>query len=429
VDGFASRIVAEDRNGAPRLRKVRGKELGERQSIGVVYLAWQGLGPGSFERFVESYERRSAGREHDLIVIYAGFERQQALREAMAVFRNTPHVAFEFSDVRLDIGYYLELARRVDYEYLCILNTYTELCANNWLEYLHRHASSGKVGIVGATGSYESLLDSVGFQRRVIWNCKENGNKVSDTIEYYYKFLLESACPNASVEPAAALPGRRIERWMERAAGYIAKRERDHLYQTRWEQMTAPGKVFADYGQFPAFPNPHIRTSGFMLRRAHLTTFQPSQIKTKMDALAFESGGNGLTAQLRRAGLAAIVCANDGRGYDVRDWSRSGTFRQGDQSRLILTDNRCRDFATMPPGERSLHERITWGDYLGAPPADFPDFGYSFAKGALGPEKRPEVSARPLSKDLRYRYCRRALRWMRTIARTLPTKGGVSSVV
>src|SRR5581483_7525301 len=109
-------------------------------------------------------------------------------------------------------------------------------------------------------------------------------------------------------------------------------------FDARWEQLTAPGKVFANYRQFPGFPNPHIRTSGFMLRRARLMPFQPADIKTKMDAIAFESGDNGLTAQLRRAGLAALVCTKDGRGFDVRDWPRSGTFRLGDQPNLILTD-------------------------------------------------------------------------------------------
>jgi hypothetical protein len=33
----------------------------------------------------------------------------------------------------------------------------------------------------------------------------------------------------------------------------------------------------------------------------------------------------------------------------------------------------------MSPGEKLTHRRLTWGDYLGAPPADFPDVGMRFA--------------------------------------------------
>ena len=63
----------------------------------------------------------------------------------------------------------------------------------------------------------------------------------------------------------------------------------------------------------------------------------------------------------------------------VRDWSRSRTFRLSGQEDLLLRDNQTRSFDAMPPGERSTHRRLTWGDYVGPPPADFPDLGLPFA--------------------------------------------------
>jgi hypothetical protein len=122
-----------------------------------------------------------------------------------------------------------------------------------------------------------------------------------------------------------------------------------------------------------------------MLRRDRLAAFDPAKIQTKLDACAFESGFDGLTAQLRRAGLAAVVVSNDGKGYDVDEWAHSRTFRLFDQSSLILTDNRSREFEQMSEAERAVHTRMTWGDYLGPAPPGFPDLGYRFAKGSIDP--------------------------------------------
>ena len=56
-------------------------------NIGVAYLAWHALDPMVFQRFAESYRRHAAGCEHDLIVIYAGFDQPRTLQDAYAAFR------------------------------------------------------------------------------------------------------------------------------------------------------------------------------------------------------------------------------------------------------------------------------------------------------------------------------------------------------
>jgi len=66
----------------------------------------------------------------------------------------------------------------------------------------------------------------------------------------------------------------------------------------------------------------------------------------------------------------------------VPNWSKSRTFRLGDQADLLLTDNQSRAFAAMSAGGRATYARITWGDYLAAPP-DFPDLGFAFRRMPL----------------------------------------------
>jgi hypothetical protein len=374
-------------------------QVGE-PSVGVVFLAsrhaWHTLGSATFQRFADSYRRQPAGREHDLIVIYAGFDQKQYLNDAAAAFRDIPHVGIEMPDLSSDIRYYLEIARRVPHEYLCFLNTHTELTTGNWLAHLVTYASRDDVGISGATGSYESLFDSIRLFSKIAWLYNVYGDRVSAQAAYYFDFHLRQTCPAAIMEPAAQLPLRAIESWRAKCAHLVKRREQDHGFERYWANLIRPGAVFADHRRFPAFPNPHVRSNGFMLRRAQLMAFEPSKISSKRDAYEFESGRDSLTAQVRRAGLAAVLVANDGQGYDVPDWPRSGTFRLGDQSKLILTDNRTREFANTPPGERSVHVRITWGDYLEPAPADFPDFGYAFSRGSLDP-RRPDPIVEPRS--------------------------------
>ena len=158
-----------------------------------------------------------------------------------------------------------------------------------------------------------------------------------------------------------------------------------------------------------------------MVRRTRLLAFDPAQIKTKYDACAFESGLDSLTAQVRREGLSALVVTNDGQGYDVADWWRSGTFRLDREERLILTDNRSGEFLHMSPGERITHIRITWGDYLQPASPDFPDFGYKFSKGRLDAQFAPTIPSRSLAFDPLYLLCKLLVRVAQLKRRTEAT--------
>lgn len=398
-----------------------GLENCGQRSIGVVYLAWAGLGCDMFRRFLATYQRHPAGREHDLAVIYAGFNGRQALMEAHIVFRDIPHLAVDFTDVKLDIGYYLETSRRLPHEYLCFLNTYTELKTPNWLAHLYAHAERAGVGIVGATASYESLYSSVGLLHKVGWVCDASGNAVTERVASYYGFVIKHSRATAVVQREAPPPPGMLNRWRDRTAHIVQQRAIDLGFEGYWADLTSPKGALADYRRFPAFPNPHIRSNGFMLRRDRLAAFDPAKIQTKLDACGFESGFDGLTAQLRQVGLAAVVVSKDGKGYDVDEWARSRTFRLFDQSSLILTDNRSREFEQMSEAERAVHARMTWGDYLGPAPPDFPDLGYRFAKGSLNQSMTdPKKSAAAADIDPVYIGSRLALGLLKFITPASP---------
>ncbi|HTU61936.1 MAG TPA: hypothetical protein VMF89_25940, partial [Polyangiales bacterium] len=110
---------------------------------------------------------------------------------------------------------------------------------------------------------------------------------------------------------------------------------------------------------FPAFPNPHLRTNAFAARREDLLRVVWPAISSKLDALRFESGPQSLTRQLQQFGRV-VVAGRDGRVYDPNGWRESNTFRWGQESNLVVSDNRTREYLGATPERRRNLERRAW---------------------------------------------------------------------
>ena len=126
--------------------------------IGVAFLA-RGLHPEwehAFRRFVRSYRRFPAGIPHRLYVIFKGYRDPEHLARAVEHFIALPHLAVHTHDAGFDIGCYQRMAREMKEEFVCFLNTKSEVLSANWLRKLAQHAFQSQVGLVGNTGSYES---------------------------------------------------------------------------------------------------------------------------------------------------------------------------------------------------------------------------------------------------------------------------------
>jgi hypothetical protein len=343
-----------------------------RRKVAVVYLARWAEGVNAFRRFADTYRRHQAGMPHDLVVIYKGCDQVSQLNEARAAFAKLPHVGIELDDSGFDIGAYFAAARQLEHEFLCFLNTFTELEVDGWLALLHRYASMPNVGMAGAMGSYESLIDSVALMTKVVWYWNAGSTRHDERIAHYYDSVVDK-------NRKAQRDGRQSESFRAKLRRWIDFRTIEDRFRRHWQSLTQDGGVLSEHARFPGFPNPHIRSNGFMISRQRLLATNFPSMKSKWEAYGFESGPDSLTHQMRRLALAAVVVARNGKGYDVPDWSRSVTFRLGDQSNLILTDNQSRRFSAIGPGEQAAVVRMTWGDYLQPAPSDFPDFGVKFA--------------------------------------------------
>jgi len=270
----------------------------------VTHLIRRANGIDPVARFFESYERNPAGQQHNLLVIMKGFEENRVPPAYERLLAPFPHQTFFVPDTGFDISAYFAAASNFDHGFYCFLNSYSLILDKDWLQKLYHHALRKDVGIVGATASCESLYSTVKADG---WSLIGDG--------------------------ASILQRRRL------------------LVE-----------LMAFKRHFPTFPNYHIRTNAFMLRRDLLLRVSPGSMQRKMDVYRFESGRRSLTRQIIKAGYTPLVVGKDGNAYEKEDWHRSLTFRQGDQNNLLVADNQTEAYAVADAQLKWRLSRMAWGD-------------------------------------------------------------------
>jgi hypothetical protein len=119
----------------------------------VAYLAWTPYGVGCAERFLASYRSHDAGAPHRLLLLLAGPEEDRSPWRRL--FTEVPHEALDLG-TGMDLAHYRVAVERVAAARYCFLNTVTEALVDDWLGRIERALLVPGVGMVGATGSYES---------------------------------------------------------------------------------------------------------------------------------------------------------------------------------------------------------------------------------------------------------------------------------
>jgi len=277
-------------------------------SIAVVHLVRARNGIEPFRRFLESYQANSAGIDHDLLIVFKGF-RGSITASYRTLLKRVAHREWHVGDTGFDITPYFKAAREFEYDYFCFLNSYSILLARNWLSKLYLQSSREGVGLVGATGSWES----------------------------HYSTL-------SGIAGAQGVSSSSVRRLAKCAVNPILM------------------KYYKSY--FDPFPNYHIRTNAFMVRREILLAIRPPSLFFKIDAHRFESGKKSLTKQILAMNLKVVVAGNDGAGYEKEDWNRANTFRQLDQGNLLVADNQTMQYHRLSTEEKRIYSTQTWGKDL-----------------------------------------------------------------
>lgn len=345
--------------------------------IGLVYLNRKSEGSEPVLRFLSSYKALDPGISHDLIVIYKGFANEEERAQAERLFDGLDHRHIDVDDALTDIDSYLATARQFDdIDVFCFVNTFGEITCENWLSMLYEALTSDRVGIAGSTASYESLLNSCRLFSKVIWLCNNNFMRYHKEVHCHYLSVIGQHRPQWIRKHVIS---RLIAKFRDRADDYAYLSAYDGMFEEFWDLLTRHDGVYEFLKNYPAFPNPHIRSNGFMIRRAHLLPFAlGSGRMSKNQSYLFESGCSGLTRQLLDQQLRTVVVNRQGEAFDVDDWPQSRTFRLGSQDGLLITDNQTRNFHSLSSPERDVYAAITWGNFPRANQPPVFTFGIPF---------------------------------------------------
>lgn len=284
--------------------------------ICVVHLVRYHNGIEPFRRFLESYRKNPGGIDHNLLIIFKGFNNPADIEEYECLLDHLQYSKLELSDEGFDITAYFSAINNYSdkYRYFCFLNSYSVILDHDWLYKLYSYIIRPDVGIAGATGSWRSHRGVMPF-----WWLP-----VEVVIEIY----------------RACLDGEGITSLFQKGISSI----KHNIYLL----------------SFDTAPNFHLRTNAFMISGALMQQFKCLSIKTKTDAYKFESGKKGLSKQIIKMGKKIIVVGCDGNGYEKKEWGISNTFHQSDQENLLVADNQTREYQEGNNEKRQYLSFVSW---------------------------------------------------------------------
>lgn len=114
---------------------------------------------------------------------------------------------------------------------------------------------------------------------------------------------------------------------------------------------------------FNNFPNPHIRTSSFLINSKLFYNFIKSKkIKNKIDTLKIESGKNSLTNYLKKKKIKTYVVNSDGNKFVEKNWKLSETYCFFNKNKSIISDKHSRKYLKISKNNKYIKRMKVWGN-------------------------------------------------------------------
>lgn len=279
-------------------------------TISVVYLSSLPYGIDYFKNFVDSYVAHNAGYIHDLIIAFSGSQKADLEKKnAFLQYLQDKNIS-NFTELKFeggqDIEIYGEIASTITTDFVLFFNTYTQILKQDWLKFYIENFDDS-TGVIGASGSNQSYWSAVFQLNPIFWERKKS---ISDNIKKYKLFL--------------------------KAIFY-------------WRFLFKP------------FPNPHLRTTAFMVRPQQFLQIKCKPITSKFKAYQFENGRNSMTNQVLKMKLHVKVIDNEGRPYLIENWKNSYTFWRGNQEKLLVLDNQSLRYSNADKTEKIDMQKLAWG--------------------------------------------------------------------
>ena len=113
---------------------------------------------------------------------------------------------------------------------------------------------------------------------------------------------------------------------------------------------------------FEPFPNPHIRTSSFLIKGSDFLFFvRNKNFFDKEDTWIAESGFEGLTNFFIKKKFNIFVVNSEGRKFSKNNWKFSETYCYLNQSKSLISDKHSRKYLKLSFKERLITSIKVWG--------------------------------------------------------------------
>lgn len=313
--------------------------------ICVVHLVRAANGLAPFERFLAALREHPPGVEHELVLALKGFDAEHEADPYLRLAGDFEAHAVHFPDRGLDLGVYFAAAALLRRERYCFLNSFSEPLIDGWLGHLQAALELDDVGMVGATGSWNSprswVLNALGIRTPYRGLLPSRRAMREQFARMEAERALE-ADGQAQAPPADTPDIEAGPRYMLRAATRFLS---ELPAQTR------------DYELFPAH---HLRSNAFAIEYSTLAELRLHEIEEKSDAYVLESGRESLTRQVQRLGMRTVVADCAGRLYDQERWPESLTLWQRSQEGLLVADNQTRAYQRGDLERRRFMSVLAW---------------------------------------------------------------------
>mgnify|MGYP001276453392 CR=1 FL=1 len=120
--------------------------------------------------------------------------------------------------------------------------------------------------------------------------------------------------------------------------------------------------IFLSFINFPRFPNPHFRTTNFMINSDDFYKYiKNKKINSKLQAHSIESGYTGLTRYFERYKFNIIVINKDIKKFKIANFHESETFAYKKISKNLTSDKKSRNFDKLNFVEKKKRRKQIWG--------------------------------------------------------------------
>lgn len=290
------------------MQHLQSTKSDKNDAVSVIHLIWLPYGVALFEQFIASYMKFDSGFEHELILLFNGVNKKEEILPYLSVIDNykIPYRTLIRFGACQDLDAYFWAAGQLNSTFVIFLNSYVEFLATDWLGIFMKH-NARDVGLIGATGSWQSYFRSVLVDSSWKWEWNKGFN---ENLKKYRKLLKATF-------------------W--------------------WSRF------------FNDFPNPHVRTNAFLINRELFLSLKHKLLKNKFMAYVLESGKNSITKQVLDKGLKTLIVDRSGNAYSKEQWSESNIFWCGNQVNLLVADNQTCIYDKADINHKRKMTRLAWG--------------------------------------------------------------------